>query len=430
MLNESLRKVSKLPGPTGLKLWHWGMQVPTRPLDTYQKLRLAYGDMAYCPWKNRETLFLFHPDAIGHVLRDNHLNYTKGRDYAEMKPLLGEGLLLSEGALWRRQRQLMAKEFHHARVETYRAIIAEETNKLVHEWKQKGTESFDVAPLFMQATFDIACRIFFGQLLQQENQAVKDSLDHETLRVSKRIRRIFNLPRRFPTLENRRGEKAVAELNKLVSNIIATANPEANNVLSRLLNFKNDKGEALPARLIQNEVMTLMLAGHETTSNLLSWTVYLLGRNHQWQERCREDVSGQTLVNCLKESLRLYPPAPMISRLAKQDDLIAGYHVPAGTNVLTLQWVTHRDPVYWQEPEQFNPDRFNRPLAHHYAYFPFAFGPRSCIGEELAMVEAQVIMQLLLEQTSWKIQEGHLPVPVHHITLKPANGVWIKQMSH
>jgi cytochrome P450 len=379
--NEPLARTSRtaLPGPTGLDLWLWGLSVPRKPLETYQRLHQSFGDLAYCGWKNRETLFVFHPDAIGHVLKDNHQNYIKGRDYAEMKPLLGGGLLLSEGSLWRQQRQLMAKEFHHARVESFRPVIQEEAQKLVSAWSAasaKEAGEFDASPLFMQVTFDIACRLFFGQLLREQNAQVKESLDFETLRVSRRIRRIMNLPRKFPIKENRQGEKAIEYLNSVVDSIIATADPLANNLLSRLLNFETSEGHKLPRELVRHEVMTMMLAGHETTSNLLSWAIYLLGKNPQWQERCRQESTGPLLDWVLQETMRLYPPAPMISRLAKNDDVILGYPISAGTNVLTLQWVTHRDPKYWENQEEFNTERFSRPLKHKYYYFPISFCTR------------------------------------------------------
>jgi cytochrome P450 len=204
---------------------------------------------------------------------------------------------------------------------------------------------------------------------------------------------------------------------------MSKARDSENNVLSRLMQYRDPEGNPLPNELLRNEVMTLLLAGHETTSNLLTWTLWLLAKNPQWQEMAYKDLSEKRLTNCILESMRLFPPAPMISRCAKEDDVIMGYPIKAGTTVLALQWVTHRDERFWSDPLQFNPERFNSPLIHEYSYFPFARGPRSCIGEELAMRESIIILRTLINKFNFKLVPEFNVVPTHHITLRPKDGL-------
>ncbi|PIP90169.1 MAG: hypothetical protein COW01_12945 [Bdellovibrionales bacterium CG12_big_fil_rev_8_21_14_0_65_38_15] len=411
------------PGPRGLELLRIGMKFQTDALTAQSGLFNSYGDFVVCPWPNRFSVFFFSPTGAKHILKDNQTNYIKGREYSEMKPILGDGLLTSEGELWRRQRRTMAKEFHQARLDIYRETIEDEAHHLAQSWENESI--LDVTDGLTDYTFKVAGRIFFGNDLAEDSKATKVALDIETHRANKRMRRAFNLPRKFPTPENIKGEKAVKLLNGVVDKVLTKGIAE-DNILARLSSFRDAEGAPMNPSLIRDEVMSLLLAGHETTSTGLMWTLYLLAQNPKWQDAIREDQTGLVAKACFLEALRIYPPIPVIARISIKDDIIDGHHIPANTSLVLTQWVTHRDERYWQDPLTFKPERFidcNLKYAQDGTFFPFALGARACIGEAMAMLEAQVALEVLMKNFSFELCSGFIPKPNHHVTLRSGNGM-------
>lgn len=444
---QNINGISDIPGPRGMELYALGFLFQKKPLQVWNMMRESYGDMVYAPWKNRESLFLFNPEHVRHILKDNHANYHKSKEYKHMEPLLGEGLLTSEGDLWRRQRRIMAKEFHAARIDEYMAAIHESTRSKMMILRDEKSP-LDISTEFNALTFEIAGSIFFGSKLGNQTKMAQTALYTETARVNTRIRRIWNFPNSFPTPENRKGMKAVSDLRLIVSQILGQKDHEQKkNVLSKLVTFRDEKGNGLPEKLISDEVMTLLLAGHETTSNGLSWTTYLLAKNPKWitklhnelvdygkrpEELTREDLDNLPFLQAVwKESLRIFPPIPIISRQAMEDDVIGGYRIPKGSSVQCVPYVTHRDERFWVQPNEFMPERFlDRKISRDdCSYFPFARGARACIGEDLATVEGVLILAYLIYYFSWSLQDGFKPQPNHHITLRSDNGMWINLVS-
>lgn len=412
------------PGPRGSELLKVGKLIQEDSLAGHKLLQKAYGDFVFCPWPNRLSLFVFSPSAVKHVLKDNHNNYVKSREYEHMKPLLGNGLLTSNGELWRRQRKVMAKEFHQARLDLYRQHIEFEVERLISFWSKKTL--LDVSEGLTDFTFRIAGKVFFGTDLGDQSSAAKQALDYETQLVNRRIRRTLNFPRSFPLPENMRGARAVKHLKGIVEKVIEQGSPD-DNVLGRLAQFRDSEGNPMQGNLLRDEIMTLLLAGHETTSNALSWSLYLLAGSPKWQDELRNDSTGAVARACFQEAIRLYPPAPIIARMSLQDDVIDGNFVPASMSVMTSPWVTQRDPRYWENANEFDPSRFlEQKIPQDGRYFPFALGPRACIGESLAMLEGEVALYNLVRAFEFKRQSNFIPNPAHHVTLRSDNGVWLE----
>lgn len=412
------------PGPRGLELLRIGRMIQKDPLRTYQVIHETWGEFVFCPFPNRLSAFVFSPAAIKRMLKDNHSNYVKGKEYRHLKPLLGDGLLTSEGELWRRQRRVVAKEFHQIRLDIYRSIVEEEIHRLVDHWSNERT--LDVNIGLTDATFRIAGKIFFGTDLGSESSKAKWALEAETDRVNKRILRAFNLPRSFPCPENIKGERAVKELKGIVEDVIAKGHSE-DNILSRLAGFRDHNDESMAPNLVRDEVMTLLLAGHETTSNGLSWALYLLAQNPQWQTKIANNPSGEMARACFYEAIRIYPPVPLLSRMSLAPDVLDGNYIPANVSVNALQWITHRDPKYWDRALEFDPTRFagTKPPTDG-SYFPFAMGPRACIGEALAMLEGEIGLQRLVEAFEFSLKPEFEPKLGHHLTLRSDNGMWLE----
>lgn len=426
-----------LPGPKGLELYKLGMKFQTDPLGTFFHIAQNYGDLVYCPWPNRSCVFIFHPDMIRRVLKENQTNYQKAAEYSHLKPLLGEGLLTSENEHWRNQRRLMAQEFHPESLAEYLPAIKKATEANLAT-VQTGNY-FDMSTIFSRLTFSIAGQIFFGADVESFSGDVKSALDFEMERINKRIRRAWNVPNSFPCPENIKGKKAVRTLDNVVEEIIDHGPSSADqNVLSKLLAKK------IPIKSVRDEVMTLLLAGHETTSNTLTWTLWLLCTHPEWQEKLFEelkvmgkeakDLTLEDLANLkvfkavIYESMRIRPAIPTISRMSLDKDVLGDYEIPAGVSVQILPYITHRDPRYWENPEAFRPERFFNRLDRRddFVFMPFARGARSCIGEGLAMAETTLILAYMVEAFKWELKPGFEPVAVHTLTLRSENGVVVK----
>jgi cytochrome P450 len=430
-----LNRMESLPGPKGLKLLQLGLMFQKNPLDALDYMHTTWGDIVFCPWPNRNCIFIFDPLMIRHVLKDNQLNYLKSSEYSHMKPLLGEGLLTSEGEKWKNQRRLMAGEFHPESIESYlnpmKKIIEENMERL-------QVDSYtDISEFFSRITFSIAGEIFFGAKVESFSDEVKQALEFEMERINKRIRRAWNFPTSFPTPENVKGKKAVGTLNKVVGEILDNEKGSTDNILFKL----QSKTPALDKQVIRDEVMTLLLAGHETTSNTLTWTMWFLCQHPEWQLKLREELatlgkkpsemSLADLTNLrafrvfLLESMRLRPAIPTISRKTIAKDQLGAYEIPSGVSVQIVPYVTHRDERFWPDSKKFQPERFvHRPdKRDDFTYLPFARGARSCIGEGLAMAEATLILAYLIESFIWEIEPGFEPQLVHNLTLRSDNGL-------
>jgi len=395
----------------------------------------------------RRWLFVLNdPADIKHVLLDNASNYVKS-DLANrvLGPMLGKGLLLSEGELWRRQRRVMSPSFNHKRIRDFGAVMAAVAQATVARWEAEGEGARDIADEMMRATLDIVARAMFSTELGDEVRRVGDAVTRyqESLgRLS--LPDMLGLPPWFPRPGQRQGYRALAELDAAIDALIdeRADGEDRGDLLAMLLNARDaETGAAMDRRQVRDEAATIITAGHETTANALTWTFYLLAK-HPWAEarlhaELDEVLDGRapTFDDVAKlryarmvidEAMRLYPPAHTLERQAVADDEVGGRRIPAGSAVIVSPWVLHRHRKLWDRPEAFDPERFAPERAEgrpRYAYLPFGGGPRICIGAGFALTEAAILLAAIAQRFRLRLAANQPVEPVGLITLRPRHGL-------
>lgn len=368
-----------------------------------------YGDIyrVFAPNRGVYYYVINHPDAVKHVLLSNHRNYTKGEGMDRVKILLGNGIMTSEGELWRRQRRMMQPAFHRRVLDRFGALIGEVNEKYAERWAAKaaGNEAINVADEASELTLEIVLRSIFGSdLARLERQFGANPFDV----VAKEPNRDLKFAYRFRSL------------SRLIADLIERRRREPDehfDFLQMLMTTRSrDTDEGMSDKELIDEVMTLIVAGHETTAAALAWTWYLVGRHPETADRLEREADqapqGKPLGldaaeslsfthRVLQESLRLYPPGWLFTRRSIAADELGGYPLGARTDVFISPYLLHRHPDFWEEPERFMPERFEESAAdarHRFAYIPFSAGPRHCIGENLAMFEMLAHMQAMCKR--------------------------------
>lgn len=442
------------PGPPGLPLL--GNLLPFRRdvLGLLLASRAAYGDVVRFRLGPMVLHLVAHPDGIRHVLQERAEQYDKTtRSSSKIRGLTGLSLLTASGALWHRQRRLVQPGFRPAAVAGYVARMAEATDAMLEGWQRRAGEPFDVASDMMRLTYSIVGRALFSADVSGEADAVERAMAVLLSHTYGRLQRIVDLPLAVPTPGNRRFRAALATVDRVVFRILAerrrTDPAEApEDLLSTLLRQRDEEtGRGMSDEELRNETITLLLAGHETTANALTWTLYLLARHPEAMERLSDEVEsvlGDRVPGAadlaalpytervIREAMRLFPPIWILERRALAEDEIGGYRIPAGSTVEVSPWVTHRHPAFWDEPERFDPDRFTpersagRPQL---AYIPFGAGPRYCVGGHFAMTEALVILARVSRITQshrLRLVPGQTVEPLAGITLRARDGVRVR----
>ncbi len=447
----------KIPGPRGTPVLGIIPELKRDRLRFVLNMAKEYGDLVKYHVLNIPFYQVNHPDAIQYVLQDNNKNYHKGFEtMPTLETTLGKGLLTNEDAPWLRQRRLMSPVFHHRNIEamgemmTRRAIQLYETRWADAE--QTGTP-LNIAAEMMSLTLDIVSEALFSAKISDKAKIVGDAVTVLVHDATIRFDFPFYPPPHIPTPHNRAFRRAMRELDEIIYGIIAErrAHPNGHHDLVQLLLDARDPeandapGEAMmSSQQLRDELITLFLAGHETTANLLAWTFYALSQNREMETRVREEIeqvlNGRTPTandlpklsytrQVLEETLRLYPPAWMLTRKNLADDELCGYNIPAHSFLAISPFAMHRNPAYWDEPETFDPERFSGERAkqyHRFVYFPFGGGPRLCIGKGFAQVEAQLILATLLQRCQLSLAQNARVQMEAMVTLRPKNGLWMK----
>lgn len=437
-------RASRPPGPRGAFLIGNLGEVNRDPLNTIVQWVREYGDIVYFRLLSFPVFILARPDYIEQVLITNNRNFKKSRDYRGLGSVLGRGLLTSEGDFWMRQRRLMQPAFYHDRVQSYADIMTDYTARMLDEWRDG--EVRDVHEDMMALTLRIVVQALFSADVRDDAPAVGDALN-DVLRSLTTETMFFPALQKIPTRKNRCLRSAIERLNNTIYRIIAERRGRGDgagstDVLGMLLAARDDDGGAMTDQQIRDEVMTLFLAGHETTALALSWTCYLLAQNPEVERKLQAEVDAAlgarpaaTLADLpnlpyarmvLNESMRIYPPVWGIGREAVRECEIGGYRVPKGSQIWINQWVMHRDPRYFEDPERFDPERWSGDFAKRlpkFAYFPFGGGPRLCIGQSFALMEAALILATMARRYRLTLAEDANVVPLPTITLRPRYGV-------
>jgi len=430
------------PGPSiGFLRWTREALGAPDPLGYFTGITRKYGDIAGMRVLNFKIFLLNHPDYIEDVLVNHPRKFIKGRVLKANKRVFGQGLLTSEGDFWLRQRRLAQPAFHRARIAGYAATMVEYTERLLREWR--GDEERDIHAEMMRLTLQIVGKTLYDADVERDARNIGRSME-ALLEIGANFRRTLFVPQWLPTPTNLRLEFAIRKIERVLYRIIAerrTTGRDAGDLLSMLLAAQDEDGSRMDDKQLRDEAITLFLAGHETTANALSWTWWLLAQNPVAEAKLHEELHGVlggrapaledlpklTFTNhVLTESMRLYPPAWGVARTAIEDHEIAGYRVPKGSGVSFAQWTVHRDERWYDAPEEFLPERWEGDLLKRlprFAYFPFGGGPRQCIGNTFALMEAALILATIAQRFRFGLVPGHPVVPLASITLRPRHGL-------
>jgi cytochrome P450 len=403
----------------------WGLRTLRRfvmqPLPFLQDLAEKHGDIVPLRMVGKPWLLLSHPDDV-EALLVAHAGDVGRDDYIDvLKRVLGEGLLTSEGELWKRQRRLASGAFTPKRIRGYASAMSRVTDEGLRRWKDG--ERVMLHEEMSRLTLEVVADVLFGASVSAADVAtVRESMEvfNEYFAQSPEV--IFRIPRTWPTPRHRALDHALREVDALIRRIIETrrrSGERRDDVLDALLAATDDDGSKMSDQQLRDEVVTLFLAGHETTALALTHVLYLLAKHPEARRRVeaevdevlagrlptQEDVPRLVYTErTIKEAMRLYPPAWLTGREVTRAFTVAGRTVPVGTQVLVSQWVVHRDPRWWAHPEAFDPDRFEPELVKarpRFSYFPFGGGPRICIGNHFAMMEAVLMLAIIAQR--WQV---------------------------
>ena len=430
------------PGPKGTLIRGNLGQIGPRRVDFFLELARTYGPLASFRVGRWQLFLASDPDLIHQVLITDAKHYIKHFGARAFKPVLGNGLVTSEGDFWLRQRRLIQPAFLKARVLSYVPEMVELTKAMLEHWSPG--ESVDVESEFSALTSAIALKTLFGLEAQGDRERLNDSLFAAFDVMSTRLDWPFQPPRWLPTPANLRLRRAIAELTRVVDGFIAAGRARrqpGNDLLSTLIAAQDEDGTQMSDRQLRDEAMTLYLAGHETTALALAWTWYLLSQNPRVEDKLAaewgrvlggrapgaDDLPALSYTGAvIAESMRLYPPVYALGRQATRDLELGGYRVKRGYTVLMSQWVNHRDPKYFPEPERFLPERWEDGLASRlpkFAYYPFGGGQRMCVGSHFATVEATMVLATAGQKYRFTLDPDAMIDIKPQITLLPKYGI-------
>ncbi|MDQ3606818.1 MAG: cytochrome P450 [Gemmatimonadota bacterium] len=434
------------PGPKGVPLLG---NLPDFGRDTLGFLTQCareYGDIVSLRLGGWPTLLISHPEFAEYVLVKHHRNFVKNTFFwRHVRRLFGTGLLTNEGDSWLSQRRLAAPAFHTQRLNSYAEVMVGYTERMLEQWSDG--EVRDLHEDMMGLTMRIAAKTLFDADVTEDVEEVDRAVEAVLHEIAARFRRPVFVPDLVPIPGNIRYLRGIRRLDALVTRVIRSrmaSGEDRGDLLSMLLAARDDDGRGMSEQQLRDEVITLFLAGHETTALTLSWTWHLLTQHPAVEAKLAaevEEVVGERsprleelpsltyTEQVVKESMRLYPPAWAIGREAVEACEIGGYPVPAGTTILISPWVIHRDPRFFDRPEEFLPERWSNGFEKdlpRFAYLPFGGGPRICIGNRFAMMEAVLLLATITRCFRLVGQPDHPVVPYPTITLRPEGGVRVK----
>lgn len=441
----------RLQGPTGLLVTGNLFQFRKDPLGFLQKAATEYGDIIPLRFGPRRVYMLTNPEYIKQVLVSKQAYFIKAKGLRTAKAVVGEGILTSEGKKHVRQRRLMQPAFHRERIADYADTIVGYAERLAAGW-QDGEER-NILEDMMEMTLAIITRTMFSidiydkSSLHQGIHDIGHAIEVGMKYVSRKASSFIDLPETIPTRRNKEWQESSDTLNDVIYSIISerrqSVKQEKGDLLSMLMAARDeDDGTGMTDQQLRDEVMTIFLAGHETTANTLTWIWYLLSQNPEAEQKLwneldsvlqgrppkAEDLKHLPYTNhVIWEAMRLYPAAWAVNREVADEVEIGGYNFQPGETVLMSQYVMHRNPKYYDNPDGFVPERFAGDLLKRipqYAYFPFGGGPRMCIGNNFALMEAGLVVAAIAQKYKLRLAENHPPVvPEPLITLRPKNGI-------
>ena len=393
------------------------------------------------------SFLLTEPAHVEHVLQTNSRNYNKGRVYKELIPSTGEGLFVTDGDVWRRQRRLAQPAFHKDRIASFARIMTDSTEEMLGRWQpvERNGRHLEIGGEMLQLTLGIVGKALFSRDLSYGADAVNNAFDVIRDHTMRRLTSFFKLPQSLPFPRNIRFRKAVAEADKLFYEVIEQRRNDTgdhDDLLAMLMAARDEEtGSVMSDKELRDQALTIIGAGYETTTQALVWTWYLLSQHPEVEAKLHAELADtldgrtptfddvpklQYTLMVFQEAMRLYPPAWMLARTAIEDDEIGGHAIPAKSEVLLLTAYTQRHPKYWPNPNDFNPENFspeNIASRPRFSYFPFGGGPRQCIGNNFAQMEAQLIIATIAQKYRLRLADGQTIEPEPSVTLRPRNGI-------
>ncbi len=412
------------------------------PLAFFESCHRRFGDIVPVRLVGRTCYLLFHPALVEDVLRENPSAFMKDRLTRTALRELGHGLLTSDGDHWRRHRRLARPAFQPAAVQQYLPGMIALTEQMVERW-QEGAE-VDLHAEWMRLALAIVARTLFGADLSHDMDLIGRTMDVMMRYLSNPLT-WTPVGRRLPSLSGCRYRRYGARLERIIDRMIAErSGGGGDDLLARYMRARDAEGGRMTERRLRDEMRTLLPAGHETTAIVLTFCVFLLGRHPGVEARLREELNGVLAGRApapedlprltyteqvVREALRLYPPAWCLGREAVTHCEVGGVPIAPGEQVVPVQWVIHRDPRWFEQPEQFRPERWSEGLAKQLprgSYFPFGDGPRVCIGSHFAMLEAVVILATVLQRHRLEVSPDQPMRLLPSISLRPRNGLRVR----
>lgn len=426
----------RVPGPRGLPLVGVLRQFASDPLNYTTEISRTYGDVVSLGW--RQLYQLTHPDAVERVLLTDADHFVKDEVTRALSTGLGEGLLTSEGKVWRRSRKIVAPALKRSRIASYAESMVDATAR--YTATLETGHRHDVHRDMMHLTLDIVAATLFGADVAGDAEKIGHALEAlmaEFILSARTWRRL--LPEWFPDASKSRARAHVKDIDETLYAIIAKRRQEGlgDDLLSLLLGATTEDGEHLDDAQLRNEAITLFVAGHETTALSLGFAIYLISRHPEVETRLRKELDAvlagrlptaqdtpalEWTTAIVKESMRLYPPAWAVGREAVEPWQLGPYEFPVGSQFVLPQWVVHRDPRFWERPAVFQPSRFLTDApSHRFAYFPFGGGPRVCVGNHFAMMEMVLVLATLYQKVRFE-SDGEVAL-TPSVTLRPTHGI-------
>jgi len=428
---------SRYPGDLEIKVFR-------DPINTFARIARECGDVAYFKVGGKEMFIISNPEYIKEVIINHHQDFVKSESLKIAKPLLGEGLLTSEGDFHHRQRRLVQPAFNHERVNAYAEVMVDRTLTAMGEWRDG--ETLDVHAEMMRLTLAIVAKTLFGADMDDEAATVSEALTSALESLHKLKRPGSRVLRRLQISGDKQIERSKETLDGIVYRIIEErqkSGEDKGDLLSMLLRARDKEGDGtgMSELQVRDEAMTLFLAGHETTAKALTWSWYLISENPQVESKFHAEVDAliggrrptahdfprlEYTTQIMTEALRLYPPSWTLGVKVTKPFTVAGFTMPVGATLVMSQYLVHHDPRYFAEPEKFIPERWTpefRKSLPRFAYFPFGGGPRTCIGEPFAWMEGVLVLATIAQQWQMKHVPGHKVELLPRLTLRPKYGM-------
>jgi cytochrome P450 len=431
------------PGPKGSPILGVMSEFSRDTFGFIERCR-EYGDVVRMRFLYLTAYFLYHPNDIEFVVSTNAKNFIKARNLRSplFQRLVGNGLLTSEGEVWKRQRRLAQPAFHKHRINAYAETMVEFAERAVSTWRDR--EVRDIHRDMLRLTLEIVVKTLFNADVSADADKVGEVLARIVTPFAGQATLKWIMDNRLPTGTHRLFNQDAREIDAIVYRIInerRASRRDEGDLLSMLLKAQDEDGSQLSDRQLRDEVMTIFLAGHETTALTLSWAWYLLAQNPEREKKFHTELAealGGRLPTMAdlsrlpytemvaKESMRLYPPAYALGREAVEECEIGGYRVPAGAQVFMFQWATQRDARFFNQPDEFQPERWTEEFSSSlpkYAYFPFGGGPRACIGNYFAMMEIVLLLATIGQRFRFSLVPDHPVSLMPAMSLRPADGI-------